>query len=101
MALIDHLSTLNLRPGTRSSGPSMRPGARSSGSLTRPAARPAGSLTRPGARPAGPLAAELEEADQLVADLAALVEAGLVTVRRQLGGPVRYGPVTDLSDDAA
>jgi hypothetical protein len=37
-----------------------------------------------------PSPAELAEADQLVADLAALVDAGLVTVRRQLGGQARY-----------
>ncbi|HWE12513.1 MAG TPA: hypothetical protein VG365_03325 [Solirubrobacteraceae bacterium] len=43
----------------------------------------------PGQAPA-PSPAELAEADQLVADLAALVDAGLVTVRRQLGGPARY-----------
>ena len=34
---------------------------------------------------------DLREAEQLVDDLAALVEAGVVVVRRQLGGPLRYG----------
>ncbi len=55
---------------------------------------------RPAARPPGQSASDLEEADQLIADLAALVEAGLVTVRRQLGGPVRYGAAVELSDAA-
>jgi hypothetical protein len=55
---------------------------------------------RPPARTADPAAADLDEADQLIADLAALVDAGLVTVRRQLGGPARYGAVADLSDAA-
>ena len=67
MTFIDHLPTVNLRPG---------------------------------ARPAGLSATDLAEADELIADLAALVDAGLVTVRRQLGGPVRYGAVVDLSDAA-
>jgi hypothetical protein len=44
--------------------------------------------------------ADLADADELIADLAALVDAGLVTVRRQLGGPVRYGAVVDLGDAA-
>jgi hypothetical protein len=56
---------------------------------------------RPALAPApGPSPAELDEAEQLVADLATLVDAGLVSVRRQLGGPARYGAVVDL-DDAA
>ena len=55
---------------------------------------------RPPACPGRPSTPELAEADELIADLAALVDAGLVTVRRQLGGPVRYGAVADLSDVA-
>ncbi len=47
-----------------------------------------------------PLATELQEADQLIADLAALVDAGLITVRRQLGGPVRYRATVDVGDAA-
>ena len=50
--------------------------------------------------PARTARAELDEAEQLVADLATLVDAGLVSVRRQLGGPARYGAVVNL-DDAA
>ncbi len=46
----------------------------------------------------GPSRPELAQADELVADLAALVDAGLVEVRRQLGGPLRYGAVTDPGD---
>ncbi|HWD73962.1 MAG TPA: hypothetical protein VG371_02405 [Solirubrobacteraceae bacterium] len=49
---------------------------------------------------AAPSPSELDEAEQLVADLAALVDAGLVSVRRQLGGPARYGAIVDL-DGAA
>jgi hypothetical protein len=49
---------------------------------------------------AAPSPSELDEAEQLVADLAALVDAGLVSVRRQLGGPARYGAIVNL-DDAA
>jgi hypothetical protein len=56
---------------------------------------------RPALLPAaGPSPAELDEAEQLVADLAALMDAGLVSVRRQLGGPARYGTALDL-DEAA
>ena len=56
---------------------------------------------RPVPRSVGPLTAtDLAEADALIADLAALVDAGLVTVRRQLGGPIRYGPAPDLGDAA-
>jgi hypothetical protein len=47
-----------------------------------------------------PPPSELDEAEQLVGDLAALVDAGLVSVRRQLGGPARYGIAMNL-DDAA
>ncbi len=75
MTLIDHLPMVSLRPGGRVS-------------------------PRPGVRAAGPLPGELEEADELIADLAALIDAGLVTVRRQLGGPVRYGAAVDLGDAA-
>jgi hypothetical protein len=55
---------------------------------------------RPGPRASGGLPADLEEAEQLIADLATLVDAGLITARRQLGGPVRYGAVVDLGDAA-
>jgi hypothetical protein len=34
---------------------------------------------------------ELAEADRLIADLAALVDAGLVVVHEHVLGPVRYG----------
>lgn len=55
---------------------------------------------RPPLRAVVPPAADLAEADALIADLAALVDAGLVTVRRQLGGPVRYGAAVELGDAA-
>jgi len=85
MTLIDHLPTVNLRPRAR---------ATASPAAARVADRPAA------ARAADSSAADLAAADALIADLAALVDAGLVTARRQLGGPVRYGPVVDLSDAA-
>jgi hypothetical protein len=44
-------------------------------------------------------AADLDEADQLISDLAALIDAGLVGVCEQLGEPVRYGAVSDLADE--
>jgi hypothetical protein len=40
----------------------------------------------------GSQAADLEEAARLIDDLTALVDAGLVVVRKQIGGPIRYGP---------
>ena len=44
--------------------------------------------------------ADLTEADQLISDLAALLDAGLVAVQENLLGPARYGVVSEL-DDAA
>lgn len=49
-----------------------------------------------GARSAGDLA----EADSLIADLAALVDAGLVAVRPSVLGPARYEAAADLGDAA-
>jgi hypothetical protein len=40
------------------------------------------------------------EAESLIADLAALIDAGLVVVHPQVLGPARYGPRLNL-DDAA
>jgi hypothetical protein len=42
--------------------------------------------------------AGLEEAEQLISDLGALVDAGLVAVLRPLGGPVRYEAVSDPAE---
>lgn len=42
---------------------------------------------------ADPLITDRAQAERLVSDLAALIDAGLVVVRRQLGGPARYGAV--------
>jgi hypothetical protein len=50
---------------------------------------------------APPSSPECDEAKELVADLAALMQAGLITVRRQLGGPARYGAVVDLDEGAS
>ena len=47
-----------------------------------------------------PPPAELDEAERLIGDLKALVDAGLVVVREQLGGPPRYGVVRELGDAA-
>jgi hypothetical protein len=44
--------------------------------------------------------ADRAEAERLIADLAALVDAGLVDVRPQLFGPARYAVGPEL-DDAA
>lgn len=41
---------------------------------------------------------ELEAATRLIADLAALVDGGLVVVQKQLGGPVRYGAAQRAGD---
>ena len=43
---------------------------------------------------------DLQQAEQLIADLTALVDAGMIVARRQLGGPVRYAPVGE-DDEAA
>jgi hypothetical protein len=42
-----------------------------------------------------PSPAELQAADELLCDLAALVDAGLVVVRRQPGGAARYAAVSE------
>jgi hypothetical protein len=44
---------------------------------------------------------DLTEADRLVADLAALLDAGLVAVQENLLGPARYGVVSELDDQIA
>jgi hypothetical protein len=36
-------------------------------------------------------ASEMEEAERLIADLTALVDAGLIEVREHVLGPARYG----------
>lgn len=41
---------------------------------------------------------DVTEADRLIADLAALLDAGLVVVRENLLGPARYGVVPELDD---
>lgn len=46
-----------------------------------------------GAVEADPPITDRADAERLVSDLAALIDAGLVVVRRQLGGPARYGAV--------
>ncbi len=38
-----------------------------------------------------PTAAEVAEAEQLISDLTALLDAGLIEVRQHLLGPLRYG----------
>jgi hypothetical protein len=43
-------------------------------------------------------AGELAEADRLIADLAALLDAGLVVVHGRVLGPARYGVACDLDD---
>ena len=47
-----------------------------------------------------PPPAELDEVERLIGDLKALVDAGLVVVREQTGGPPRYGVVPELGDAA-
>jgi hypothetical protein len=42
-----------------------------------------------------PSPAELHAADRLLCDLAALVDAGLVVVRRRPGGAARYAAVSE------
>jgi hypothetical protein len=42
--------------------------------------------------------AELAEADRLISDLAALLDAGLVAVQENLLGPARYGVASELND---
>ena len=42
-----------------------------------------------------PIATDLDDADRLISDLAALVDAGLVSVRRQPHGPPRYEAVAE------
>ncbi len=43
---------------------------------------------------------DLCEAEQLISDLAALVDAGLIVVKKQLGGGARYAVASDLGDAA-
>lgn len=47
-----------------------------------------------------PSPADMQEAAQLISDLAALVDAGRVTVHEQLGEPTRYEAASDLGDAA-
>jgi hypothetical protein len=52
-------------------------------------------------RRAGPCSHDdLAEADRLIADLAALVDAGLVVVQEHVLGPARYGVGADMEDAA-
>lgn len=44
--------------------------------------------------------AELAEADRLISDLAALVDAGLIVVEPHVLGPARYGIASPLGDAA-
>jgi hypothetical protein len=44
--------------------------------------------------------ADVAEADRLIADLAALVDAGLVVVQPHVVGPARYGVAPDITDAA-
>ncbi len=43
---------------------------------------------------------DLSEAEQLISDLAALVDAGLIVVKKQIGGGARYAAASDLGDAA-
>jgi hypothetical protein len=43
---------------------------------------------------------DLSEAERLISDLAALVDAGLIVVKKQLGGAARYAVAPDLGDAA-
>jgi len=56
--------------------------------------QPMPDLTTPD-RDAASLHAELDEAERLVCDLAALLDAGLVVVSKQLGRPARYRVVAE------
>lgn len=49
---------------------------------------------------AGRVPADLAEADRLIADLAALVDAGLVVVRGHVLGPARYEATSELGGAA-
>jgi hypothetical protein len=49
---------------------------------------------------APPPPAGLEEAQRLISDLKALVDARLVVVHEQLGGPARYDVIPELGDAA-
>jgi hypothetical protein len=61
-----------------------------------------GEAPRTGGRaePATASPADLAEADRLIADLAALIDAGLVVVQPRVVGPARYG-VAAAPNDAA
>jgi hypothetical protein len=52
----------------------------------------------PAIRPAAPtcLPADLAEAERLISDLAALLDAGLVVAQEHVLGPARYGVVADM-----
>jgi hypothetical protein len=41
---------------------------------------------------------DLAEADRLIADLAALLDAGVVAVQKSRLGPARYGVVPEIDD---
>lgn len=41
---------------------------------------------------------DLSEAEQLISDLAALVDAGLIVVKKQLGGGARYAVASNPGD---
>ena len=43
---------------------------------------------------------DLSEAERLISDLAELVDAGLIVVKKQLGGAARYAVASDLGDAA-
>jgi hypothetical protein len=94
--------------GVRSEGAPARPvgvGARSVGARSEGApARPAGVGPRSEGAPAWPESVptrrELAEADQLIQDLGALVDAGLVVVHERVLGPARYGVRPNLDDVA-
>ena len=50
--------------------------------------------------PAWGTAADLAEADRLIADLAALLDAGVVVVHERVLGPARYGVASERGDAA-
>lgn len=52
-------------------------------------------------RRGGPVTHEdLSEAERLISDLAALVDAGLIVVKKHIGGAARYAAASDLGDAA-
>ena len=40
--------------------------------------------------------ADLAEADRLISDLAALLDAGLIAIQQRVLGPARYGVASDM-----